>query len=228
MGKLKDMVVEETALTNRLKNNARRLQLAGIGLFAKLEAERVRLYKQVVEASETGLSGSKQSDNLLEILNVLGNGAVNLVREETLRMFDELVEAGERYKADSKPAVRKAAKPTLAVAKPRSVPKLSSVPKPAPAKKAQRKATQASVDPQLQEAFADAQAKVESISDLPSDKALELMALALQVKEGDVKGRRPAKTKVEECAVFDARREIKGMNPQDAMAQYVAAVKQIA
>ena len=222
MGKLKDMVVEETALTNRLKNNARRLQLAGIGLFAKLEAERVRLYKQVVEASETGLSGSKQNDNLLETLNVLGNGAINLVREETLRMFDELVEAGERYQADTKLTARKAAKPTLAVAKP------SSVPKPAPAKKAQRKATQASVDPQLQEAFADAQAKVESISDLPSDKALELIALALQVKEGDVKGRRPSKTKVEECAVFDARREIKGMNPQDAMAQYVAAVKQIA
>lgn len=226
MGKLKDMVVEETALTNRLKNNARRLQLASIGLFAKLEAERVRLYKQVVEASETRLGQARGDETLIDKINVLGNGAINLVREESLRLFDELVEAGEKYQAAAKPAARKSTKVVLAVAKP------AQVDKPAPAKKAQRKSTQSGVHQDLpealQQAFAEAQAKVAHISDLPNDKALELMALALQVQEGDVKGRRPAKTKVEECAVFDARRELKGMKQQEAMTQYVETVKQIA
>lgn len=215
MGKLKDMVVEETSFTNRLKNNTRRLQLAGIGLFAKLDEERVRLYKQLVEASD-----NKEDDTLISKLNTLGNGAVNLVREESLRIFDDLVEAGEKFQSGGKPAGKKAGKSTAAkTARPAGS---------TPAKKAQRKTRETNLDPELQKAFAEAQAKVEKIGDLPHDAELELMALALQAKEGDVKGRRPAKTRVEECEVFDARREIKGMNPQDAMAQYIEAVKKFA
>ena len=218
MGKLKDMVVEESSFTNRLKNNTRRLQLAGIGLFAKLDEERVRLYKQIVEASD-----SEEDETLINRLNTLGNGAVNLVREESLRIFDELVEAGEKFQSGDKgkPAATKTAKPV-------SASKPAGAANATPAKKAQRKTRETTVDPELQKAFAEAQAKVDKVGDLPHDQELQLMALALQVKEGDVKGRRPAKTKVEECEVFDARREIKGMNPQDAMAQYIEAVQKIA
>ena len=221
MGKLKDMVVEETSLTNRVKTGARRLQMAGVGLFAKFDEERVRLYKQLVEASDT-----KADETVIGKLNTLGNGAVNLVRDESLRIFDELVEAGENFQANGntrsgKPA--KTAKPA-----PRAVKSSDTAKASTPARKAQRQTRQTPVDPALQQAFAEAKVKAEKISGLPQHTELELMALALQAQEGDVKGRRPAKSKVEECAVFDARREIKGMKQQDAMAKYVEAVKKIA
>jgi acyl-CoA-binding protein len=221
MGKLKDMVVEETSLTNRVKTGARRLQMAGVGLFAKVDEERVRLYKQLVEASDV-----QEEETVIGKLNTLGNGAVNLVRDESLRIFDELVEAGENFQASGKTQSAKpvkATKPALRGVKSSGTAKATT-----PARKAQRQTRQTPVDPALQQAFAEAQMKAEKISGLPQDKELELMALALQAQEGDVKGRRPAKSKVEECAVFDARREIKGMKQQEAMVKYVEAVKKIA
>ncbi|MDX1695359.1 MAG: acyl-CoA-binding protein [Ketobacteraceae bacterium] len=216
MGKLKEMVAEETSLANRVKTNARRLQMAGIGLFAKLDEERIRLYKQVVEASDV-----KTDDTVIGKLNTLGNGVVNLAREESVKLFDELVEAGEKYQSEGTGGAG-AGKKTRASG---SSGKAKSS---TPARKAQRKTRQTSVDPDLQKAFAAAQAKAEKISDLGHEQELELMALALQAKEGDVKGRRPAKDKVEECEVFDARREIKGMKQQEAMAKYVETVQKIA
>ena len=224
MGKLKEMVVEESSFTNRVKYNTRRLQLAGIGLFAKLDEERVRLYKQIVEASDQSDEGS-----VVNKLNALGTGTLNLVKEESQRIFDDLVETGEQVQSGGakKPQAgeatgskKKTAKPAQRVQK-----NEAAAEKPPKAKRASKSVT---VDMELQQAFADAKARMEQAKDLPHEKSLALMALALQVEEGDVKGRRPAKAKVAECEMFDARREIKGMKQQEAMARFVAAVKDIA
>lgn len=220
MGKLKEMVVEETSMENQFKYNTRRIQLAGLGLFAKIQKA----------------GGQEKDESIIGKLNVLGNGAVNLVREETLRIFDELVEAGEEFKAkaevkSSKPknsgkdlAAKKAAlkQPKKAEVKPIKV-KATEAPN-----KAKRQTKSVEIDMDLKKAFTDAQAKAKSASDVPQEKALALLALALQAEEGDVKGRRPAKAKVEACEIFDARREIKGMKQEEAMSRYIEAVKNIA
>ena len=57
---------------------------------------------------------------------------------------------------------------------------------------------------------------------------LELTALLRQVQEGDVKGRRPAKTKPEAQAEFDARRQLKGMTPEEALNRLESLVRRLA
>ncbi len=87
MGKLKDMVSEPVSLAERLKINAKRVRLAGIGLFSKVDAERARLYQQIVDLGESyGDEGS-----LVGRLSVLGTGTVHLVLDESQKLFDELV-----------------------------------------------------------------------------------------------------------------------------------------
>ena len=66
MGRLQEMVVEETSIENRFKYNTRRLQMASIGLFAKIEEEREKLYQQIVDAS-----GQAKDDSLIGKLNTL-------------------------------------------------------------------------------------------------------------------------------------------------------------
>ena len=57
---------------------------------------------------------------------------------------------------------------------------------------------------------------------------LELTALLRQVQEGDDKGRRPAKTKPEAQAEFDARRQLKGMTPEEALNRLESLVRRLA
>ncbi len=90
MGKLTNMVAEESSFGNRVKYNARRVRFAGIGLFGKLDQERERLYKQVVEKGN-----GNSEDGVVASINAIGAGVVSLAREESQRVFDELVEAGE-------------------------------------------------------------------------------------------------------------------------------------
>ncbi|MCG8672804.1 MAG: acyl-CoA-binding protein [Pseudomonadales bacterium] len=235
MGKLQEMVVEETAVANRLKHSSKRLQLAGLGLFAKIDAERVKLYQQIMDASS-----QKADDSLIGKLNSLGSGTVNFVRDESVRIFDELVEAGEQFSAETnqadsapkesvKQASREAPKQEVPAkaAKPAVVEPIQVKTTEAP-KKAARKTKTTTVDLELQKAFESALETAKKTSDIPQDKTLALMALALQVEEGDVKGRRPAKAKVEACEIFDARREIKGMKRDEAMNRYIEAVKELA
>lgn len=92
MGKLTDMVAEPVSLPDRFKISAKRVRLAGIGLFSKVETERARLYRQIMEMGD-----SYGVDNgLVGQLTRLGSGTVNLMLEESQRLFDELVEAGEQ------------------------------------------------------------------------------------------------------------------------------------
>lgn len=231
MGKLKEMVVEETSIGNRFVYNSKRLQLAGIGLFAKFEEEREKLYQQIIAAG-----GQAKDDSLVAKLNTLGNGTFNFVVEESQRIFDDLVEAGEAFtsgtdvkagqtkaKASEKPKVQKAPtqEPTKAEVKPIKPAQPVAAPKP---KKKAVKAKSVEINLELQDAFKAAQQKAQA-GDLPKEKSLALLALALQAEEGDVKGRRPAKAKVEACEIFDARREIKGMRQDEAMNRYIETVK---
>ena len=224
MGKLKEMVVEDTHFTNRLRHSARRIQMAGLGLFAKLDEERTRLYKQIIEASD-----QKEDGGVVAKLNVLGNGTINLVLEESQRVFDDLVEAGEQFSANSgkvvslKTADNKLDQPVKKSA-PAQAKNIKETTQVKPVQRAQ-KSVKVEVDEVLQSAFEQARKQAESSSDLSDEKALALMALEMQVEQGDVKGRRPAKAKVDECKIFDARREIKGMKQEEAMARYVEVVK---
>ena len=92
MGKLKELAAEPVSLPDRFKISARRLRLAGIGLFSKVDAERSRLYRQILDLGD----GYGDHDSMIGRLSVLGTGTVNLVLEESQRLFDELVEAGEQ------------------------------------------------------------------------------------------------------------------------------------
>ena len=68
----------------------------------------------------------------------------------------------------------------------------------------------------LQQRLLQVQARLQDI-DLNPQQQLDAKALASQINEGDVKGRRPAKTKPQEQAEFDARRGLKGMKPEEAL-----------
>ena len=227
MGKLKEMVDKESALASSVKYNGRRIQMAGIGLFAKL-----------IDAS-----GQNNNDTAIGKLNALGLGTVNLVREESQRIFDELVETGEalsnragqtgrsgktvpgktvKAKLDivksNKPTAQKAPVKMTHAEKPETPEKLQ---------KAKRAVRKVAIAPALMEAYEAAKQQAAKAANLPRTSELKLLALCQQAEEGDVKGRRPAKTKVEECEVFDARREIKGMKKDEAMNRYIEAVKSL-
>lgn len=240
MGKLKEMVAEESSIGNSLKYNVRRFRLASIGLIHKAEQERVRLYKQLIEASE------EQSANksLIGTVNALSTGALNLVREESQKIFEELVEAGEQATAQKSVVTNKQA---ASVKSKRATPKKAEVTdiseavkaKPAIQKEANKpaekkaKASQPSeasgVDAALLAAFESAQSRSKQLSKAPDQATmLELYAFFKQASEGDIKGRRPAVAKVVERAKFDARRAIKGMSKADAMQGYIAKVEGLA
>ena len=83
------MIEEDTSLGERVREGARKVRLARIGLLNKVNDERIRLYKEIVEAGE----GDVDEKNGLARLNTLRAGVVSLIREESQRIFDELVDA---------------------------------------------------------------------------------------------------------------------------------------
>ncbi|HVL00869.1 MAG TPA: acyl-CoA-binding protein [Dongiaceae bacterium] len=252
MGKLKDMVSEPVSLADRLKINAKRVRLAGIGLFSKMDAERARLYQQIVDMGQP--YGDEAS--LVGRLSVLGTGTVHLVLEESQKLFDDLVEAGEL--ALAKESVRPLAH-TGRINTPRPVaksvaPKLVSTARPAAAvspnrtetaKPAAQAAPKAAAKPALKEVvkaaasadavseelkqhFAAAKARLNTLTAPPDQfTMLALYALFKQANEGDVSGRRPAVTKMVDRAKFDERQKIKGMTAAEAMERYIAKVNSL-
>lgn len=149
MGKLSNMVAEPVSLPDRLKISARRMRLAGIGLVSKVDGERARLYRQILELGDSyGRDGS-----LVGQLTRISTGTVHLVLEESQRVFDELVEAGEQALSGgaSRPtasrlstprAVAKApaAKPAVVASETSAAPKAKVIPvKPVAAKPAETK-----------------------------------------------------------------------------------------
>lgn len=244
MGKLKDMVSEPVSLAERLKINAKRVRLAGIGLFSKVDAERTRLYQQIVDLGES----YGDEDSLVGRLSVLGTGTVHLVLDESQKLFDELVEAGElalakesarplahtgrintpRPVAKPAPKLVTAAKSTpakapvkpAAAAAPRK-PALTQVAKPAAA-------GSSSVTDEMKQRFDAAKARLNTLTAPPDQLTmLALYALFKQANEGDVSGRRPAITKMVDRAKYDERQKIKGMTATEAMERYIAKVNSL-
>ena len=236
MGKLKELVAEPVSLPDRFKISARRLRLAGIGLISKVDAERSRLYRQILDLGD----GYGDHDSVIGRLSVLGTGTVNLVLEEGQRLFDELVEAGEQALeqggrasrpvnrlATPRPVARGPAPKLVsssrsasagggvsAAASNRAKPELKPVAKPASA-----------ADDDLQRRFLDAKSRVTTLTSPPDQLTmLSLYALFKQATEGDVVGRRPGMTKIVERAKFDERQKIKGMTQAEAMQRYIAKV----
>src|SRR3990167_4812391 len=190
MGKLKDMVSEPVSLAERLKINAKRVRLAGIGLISKVDAERTRLYQQIVDLGES----YGDEDSLVGRLSVLGTGTVHLVLEESQKLLDELVEAGEL--ALAKESVRPLSR-TGRINTPRPVgkpaPKLVSAAKSVPGKEpvkpvvatAPRKpaltevaktapASAAAVTDELQQRFEAAKARLNTLTAPPDRKSTPL------------------------------------------------------
>ena len=245
MGKLTNMVAKESSFGNRVKYNARRIRFAGIGLFGKLDQERARLYQQIVEKGN-----GNNDDSVVAVFNAFSSGVVTLAREESLRIFDELVEAGEvisskvpvtgkKTVAEKKaaPVVLKAVKSTPAKAKPvkkaaaskPAAEKGAAIEVKAAPKTATRKKKEELVAEEILLAFGDAKERVKTLTSAPDQASqLSLYALFKQGEDGDVTGRRPAMAKMVERAKFDARRELKGMSRTEAIEKYVAKVTELA
>lgn len=241
MGNLKDRVAEPVSLPDRLKIGARRVRLASIGLISKVDAERARLYHQAMALGDS--YGSDQG--LMGQLTRLGTGTVNLVLEESQRLFDELVEAGEQALAGEPVKPSPAAKLHTPRPVAKSAPKLVANARTAPAKVATKttsKPVKAAAKPALQEVakplagpaddlrqrFEAAKARLGTLTSPPDQLTmLTLYALFKQATEGDVTGRRPGPTKLVERAKFDERHKIKGMTLDDAMERYIATVDRL-
>jgi diazepam-binding inhibitor (GABA receptor modulating acyl-CoA-binding protein) len=223
MGKLKDLVKEETSLANSIKYNSRRLRLASLGLISKVEAERERVFAQLMKAGQ----GAGDESTLLGVINILGVGAVRLARDESRRVFEELVELGEQ--ASTPPTVeeviQKAKTAAAAVTQParKAVEAVSKVAEAKPVPTAVKaKAVAENAGDELQRALATLKKLDGSI-----DHRAQLEALVLQAQEGDVKGRRPAATKADDRALFDARKELKGMDADTALQLFFSQVKKL-
>ncbi len=255
MGKLTEMVAEPVSLPDRLKISARRVRLAGIGLISKVDAERTRLYRQIMELGDAyGLDNGLASQ-----LARLGTGTVNLMLEESQRVFDELVVAGEQALAGERVAtpkgklstprpVAKASSPKLvasvqpakpaqkekptgksAVKSATKKPVLTDVSKPDSSKNADAgQAEVVSTASALRQKFDDAKARLGTLTSPPDQLSmLTLYALFKQATEGDVTGRRPGPAKLVERAKFDERQKIKGMTVVEAMERYIATAESL-
>ena len=247
MGKLTELVAEPVSLPDRLKISARRVRLAGIGLFSKVDAERTRLYRQIMELGDNyGIDS-----NLVGQITKLSTGTVNLMVEESQRFFDELVEAGEQALAGKqsapvtsklstpRPVGKTAPKLVAAAASAVETKPAKAAPKAAPksaAKKPELKSVNKKTAPQkaevvapaseLKQKFEDAKTRLNTLTSPPDQMTmLTLYALFKQATDGDVSGRRPGPTKLVDRAKFDERQKIKGMTLVEAMERYIATVE---
>lgn len=80
----------------------------------------------------------------------------------------------------------------------------------------------------LEEKFADAQARVKTLTQAPSTtELLELYALYKQGSAGDVTGKRPGMLDVKGRAKYDAWAGKQGQSREQAMTAYVALVDKL-
>ncbi|RLU02730.1 MAG: hypothetical protein D9N11_07700 [Ketobacter sp.] len=228
MGKLADMVSEDLSFAEKMKINLRKIGLAGVGLASILDSERTKLYRQITELGEA-YGGV---DTVVGRISVLGTGTLNLVLEESQRLFDELVEEGEQALNRSKTPVEKPL--PRKINQPRPVAKSKAPQKPVlrtPAKNSGDGKMASSDEALLTEALKQ-RLRVTSDRlrdlDLTPQQQLEVRAFTRQVESGDVKGRRPSKAKLNEQAEFDARRLLKGMKSEEAMKRLELLVQRLA
>jgi acyl-CoA-binding protein len=80
----------------------------------------------------------------------------------------------------------------------------------------------------LAEKFADAQARVKTLTQAPStEQLLELYALYKQGSSGDIEGKRPGMLDIKGRAKYDAWAGKKGLSRDQAMTDYVALVDRL-
>ena len=78
------------------------------------------------------------------------------------------------------------------------------------------------------EQFKLAQNEVKNLAKRPSnDELLSLYSYYKQASTGDVEGSRPGMLKVKERAKWDAWKNLKGMDTNEAMEKYTALVQQL-
>lgn len=240
MGKLADLVSEDLSFAERIKINVRKVGLAGVGLASIVDTERSRLYRQVMEMGEP----HGDSDSVVGRISKLGTGTVNLVLEESQRVFDELVEEGEQALNRSKepalaPPVQRKITNSRPVAKNRAPdsPMLKSAYEKnsqaaskaalAPKKNTKAEPVQERLSVEMKQRLEQAASRAASVQ-ADKQQKLELTALVRQIQEGDVKGRRPAKSKPDAQAEFDARRPLKGMKAEEALRRLETLLQRLA
>jgi len=76
----------------------------------------------------------------------------------------------------------------------------------------------------LAQQFADAQARIKSVTSLGNDVLLELYALYKQATVGDATGSRPGMLDLRGRAKYDAWAKHRGMTADAAMTAYIAVV----
>ena len=217
MAKLMEMVNEDVILSERIRINSRKVRLAGIGLVSKARSRRQRLLKQMMEMGESFGAG----DTLVGKASIIGTGAVYLLMEESQRLFDDLVEEGERSSTKSRPTMVSAVEK---INKPKTVSKSQSK---APPKKPKTVPVKPSLSADSKIKLEQLKRAIEGLGKLKGETDLELRSLLIQVTEGDVRGRRPAETKPQEQVDYDARRKLKGLKPEQALEQLATLVTQL-
>lgn len=217
MAKLMEMVNEDVILSERIRINSRKVRLAGIGLVSKARSRRQRLLKQMMEMGESFGAG----DTLVGKASIIGTGAVYLLMEESQRLFDDLVEEGERSSTKSRPTMVSAVEK---INKPKTASKSQSK---APPKKPKTVPVKPSLSADSKIKLEQLKRAIEGLGKLNGETDLELRSLLIQVTEGDVRGRRPAKTKPQEQVDYDARRKLKGLKPEQALEQLATLVTQL-
>lgn len=81
----------------------------------------------------------------------------------------------------------------------------------------------------MPDAFNEAQAKVKTLSQTPSnEQLLQLYALFKQGSVGDVSGKRPGMLDIKGRAKFDAWSKVKGTPQDEAQGKYVNLVETLA
>ncbi len=80
----------------------------------------------------------------------------------------------------------------------------------------------------LEQAFLQAQTESKSLSERPDNMTLlKIYALFKQGSQGDVSGDRPGMTDFVGRAKFDAWANLKGLNQNDAMQQYIDLINSL-
>ena len=80
---------------------------------------------------------------------------------------------------------------------------------------------------ELQEAFDDALARVKTLPKQPNHVLLKLYSLYKQASAGDVNGKRPGMLDMRGRAKYDAWASRKGMDQEEAMAEYIGYVDEL-
>lgn len=228
MGKLKDMIQEET-LADRLTGGANRIRLASLGLIKRVEREGNKLFDELVEAGH----GDVADNRIACKIDAARRGAITRIRDEAKKIIDELVELGEEASigtsASAKPVTTFSAPQLAKTASTALKQKAAEVKADTTSEPVASAAAPVDIAPvedeTLNNAFKSAQARVKTLKSAPDMSSMAtLYALYKQASEGDVNGKRPGLTEPVERAKFDARKKLKGVTSAEAKQQYIELV----